>query len=328
MPRFGFLVCGILLGLTQSLWPQSPQGLPRLTQTIEMPGVQNRLDHMDIDVQGKRLFVAALENDSLEVLDLTAGMVSKSLKNLGGPQGIAYVPETNELFVAARNTGDLLVLDGATFREKKRFSFGDEADNLHYLPSRSLLILGYGSGGVAFLDAKTDTLLGTIALGGHPEGLQGQISGNRVLVNVPGALYSLELAKHSVIAKWSPAGVMSNFPMAVQETRSRGAYFTHVPRQITVFDTATGKTLSQRDAPPDVDDLFFDDTSDRLFVVSGAGRLELWSVPESGPMVSLGWVPTGEGARTGLYSAAMHRFFVAAPARNGKPARVLVFETS
>lgn len=33
----------------------------RLIQTITMPNVKGRLDHMDVDVEGKRLFVAGLE---------------------------------------------------------------------------------------------------------------------------------------------------------------------------------------------------------------------------------------------------------------------------
>ena len=32
--------------------------------------VKGRLDHMDVDVKGKRLFVAGLENGTLEVVDL------------------------------------------------------------------------------------------------------------------------------------------------------------------------------------------------------------------------------------------------------------------
>lgn len=42
----------------------------RLVQTIPLPDVKGRLDHMDVVVKGKRLFVAGLENGSVEVVDL------------------------------------------------------------------------------------------------------------------------------------------------------------------------------------------------------------------------------------------------------------------
>ena len=45
----------------------------RLVQTIPLPNVKGRLDHMDVDVKGKRLFVAGLENGTFEVVDLNAG---------------------------------------------------------------------------------------------------------------------------------------------------------------------------------------------------------------------------------------------------------------
>ena len=45
----------------------------RLVQTIPMPSVKGRIDHMDVDLNGKRLFVAGLENGSLEIVDLAVG---------------------------------------------------------------------------------------------------------------------------------------------------------------------------------------------------------------------------------------------------------------
>src|SRR5258705_13510624 len=45
----------------------------RLVQTIPLPGVKGRLDHMGVDLDKKRLFVAAVANNTLEVVDLTGG---------------------------------------------------------------------------------------------------------------------------------------------------------------------------------------------------------------------------------------------------------------
>ena len=59
-------------------YPQEKQVL-QLVQTIPLPGVKGRLDHMGVDVEQKRLFLAAVDNQTLEVIDLTAGKVLKSL---------------------------------------------------------------------------------------------------------------------------------------------------------------------------------------------------------------------------------------------------------
>src|SRR6266446_7926100 len=73
----------------------------RLVQTIPMPNVKGRIDHMDVDVKGMRLFVAGLENGSLEVIDLGAGKWAKSVAGFKKTQGVAYVPSLNKVFVAS-----------------------------------------------------------------------------------------------------------------------------------------------------------------------------------------------------------------------------------
>ena len=73
----GVAVCALF---TSQAWPQEKQEL-RLVQTIPLPAVHGRLDHMGVDLEQKRLFVAAVDNQTLEVLDLNRGRI---LKSLGG----------------------------------------------------------------------------------------------------------------------------------------------------------------------------------------------------------------------------------------------------
>jgi hypothetical protein len=50
---------------------QKPFGLEhlQLEKTIEMPGVGGRIDHMAINLKEQILYVAALGNNTVEVLD-------------------------------------------------------------------------------------------------------------------------------------------------------------------------------------------------------------------------------------------------------------------
>src|SRR5262245_32110018 len=93
--------CGLLTtARAQDTIPPLP-----LVKTIPMPKVEGRIDHMAADVAGQRLFVAALENNTIEVLDLKAGKTIQSLPGFAEPQGIAYVPEFNRVFVANGQDG-------------------------------------------------------------------------------------------------------------------------------------------------------------------------------------------------------------------------------
>src|SRR6516165_9917949 len=91
------LVCSGLVATTQAQNPTAPLTLDK---TIPMPRVEGRIDHMAADVAGQRLFVAALGNNSVEVLDLKAGTSIRSVPGFAEPQGIAYVPELNRVFIA------------------------------------------------------------------------------------------------------------------------------------------------------------------------------------------------------------------------------------
>jgi hypothetical protein len=44
----------------------------RLIQTIAIPNVNGRIDHMAIDIRGQKLFIAELENNSLDIVDLSS----------------------------------------------------------------------------------------------------------------------------------------------------------------------------------------------------------------------------------------------------------------
>src|SRR5258708_28320248 len=84
----------------------------RLVQTIRVPNVKGRLDHMDVDVKSKRLFVAGLENGTFEVVDLLAGKWVRSIPEFKKAQGALFVQELNKLFLASGDDGMLRVFRG------------------------------------------------------------------------------------------------------------------------------------------------------------------------------------------------------------------------
>ena len=87
----------------------------RILQSIPITGVQGRIDHFSIDVKGQRLFVAALGNNSVEVIDLSQGKRIHSITGLKEPQGLLYASDLNQLFVANGEDGTLRVFDTKSF---------------------------------------------------------------------------------------------------------------------------------------------------------------------------------------------------------------------
>src|SRR6266567_7196064 len=75
-------------------------------QTISLAGVKGRFDHFAVDVKGQRLFVAALGNNIVEVIDLVAGKRAHSVTGLQKPQGVLFLLELDQLVIGCVETFD------------------------------------------------------------------------------------------------------------------------------------------------------------------------------------------------------------------------------
>src|SRR5712691_9852774 len=61
-----------------------------LKTRIALPNVDGRMDHLSADTKGQRLFVSALGNHTVEVIDLQSGQRGRTLPDLAEPQGVFY----------------------------------------------------------------------------------------------------------------------------------------------------------------------------------------------------------------------------------------------
>src|SRR5262245_25595962 len=118
----------------------------RLVQTIPLPHVEGRIDHMAVDLQGQRLFVAALGNNTLEVLDLQAGTHLHTITGLHEPQGVVFLSESNTIVVTNGQTGVCDLFDGTAFQHSGAVTLASDADNVRYDAATHTLYVGYGAG--------------------------------------------------------------------------------------------------------------------------------------------------------------------------------------
>lgn len=126
---------------------QSQPGAPlRLITTIELPDVTGRIDHLAIDLRNHRLFLAALGNNTVEVIDIEAGKRLHTIRGLAEPQGLLALPEENRLFIANGKDGTLRMFDTSTFDLLKTIQYGEDADNIRLDPSAKRIWVGYNSG--------------------------------------------------------------------------------------------------------------------------------------------------------------------------------------
>lgn len=82
-----------LFGVAMRAQPAGAASLMRRVATIPLPGVAGRIDHLALDSTHRRLFVAALGNDSVEVIDLAQNRGVDRIEGLREPQGVLFLAE-------------------------------------------------------------------------------------------------------------------------------------------------------------------------------------------------------------------------------------------
>jgi DNA-binding beta-propeller fold protein YncE len=317
---------GIASGILQvaSAEPATPQPLSEV-QVIPLPGVQRRIDHFAVDPAGKRLFVAALGNGTLEVLDLDAGKRITSIQGLKEPQGVAFLPSVHQIVVAMRG-GSVAAFDDQKYQRTATLPKLGDADNLRYDATAAQLYLGYGEGALGVLAPATLKLVASIPVGGHPESFRLEEQGPRIFVNVPDRreILVVDREKRSAVMHIALGGPSDNYPMSLDESGHRLFVGVRRPAQLLVFDTVSGKRLAAVACVGDTDDLFYDAHRDRVYVIGGEGYVDVFDAAASGKYPRLARLATRAGARTGLWSPELDRLFVAWPSRDGKPAEIHV----
>ncbi len=298
-----------------------------LKSRIVLSNVDGRIDHLSADVKGKRLFVSALGNNTVEVLDVDTGTRVRTLTGLAEPQGVYFDASTNRLFVACAKDGSTRVFDAATFQPLTTAKFSQDADNIRYDARAHRVVVGYGEGALAFLDPAGNKT-GEIPLDGHPESFQLETAGTRAFVNVPDQkeIQVVDLEKNRVLAKWPVSSALKNFPMALDDTHHRLLIGCRAPARLLAFDTGTGRQTASVEIVGDTDDLFFDAALARVFVIGGQGFVDVFQQKSPDRYERIARYPTAPGARTGLYVPAWSKIFVAVPHRGEQHAEILVFD--
>ena len=337
MKKFFVLSLTAIASLSASAYAQERAPL-RLVQTIPLPNVKGRIDHMDVDVKGKRLFVAGLENGSVEVVDLQAGKWLKSIPSFKKTQGIAYVPSLNKLFVASGDDGMVRVFRGDTLDLLDSIKLDPGPNRVAYDPHTQLLYVGYGGkdagkdyGEIGIIDAKTDKHVGDVKVEAHPSELLLDQSGKSlyVFVSVASVVQVVDTNKREVVSTW-PTSSKRNGDGALDEKNHRLLIGTRTPPEMIAMDSQTGKQVANLPTAESMDGVYFDAVRRRVYVSGGrdndVGYVFAYQQKDADHYETIGKIPTKSGAGTSFWSPELSRYYVAAPAHDNDEAAILVFE--
>jgi hypothetical protein len=340
----------MVVGFAVPASAQEKQAL-RLVQTIPLPGVRGRLDHMGVDLEKKRLFVAASDNNTLEVVDLTGGKVTRTLTGFKDTQDALFLGGNfNKLYVSSLD-GHVRVFQGESFWLVHDFKIEPDANRLFYDPAANLIYFGYGGENAGFdsygrlgvlqpkpgagYDQLVADMIAPTARPGHLAQIAMDDNGVLLICDSRADLiYQFDTRKRELIKSWSTRGDGAG-DMALDPIRHRLFVGTRTPPEMTVYDSVSGKEVQSLPAPEAMDGVSYDANLKRIYMTGG----RWYGTPEASP----GWVyvyqqkdpdhydliskvATRPGSGTSLLVPQFNRFYVASQGIDEQEAAILVFE--
>ena len=318
----------MLAGMAASGQSAEDKAPLQLEAKILLGDVRGRIDHMAIDLKRQRLFVAELGNDTVGVVDLANRSLTRTITGLNEPQGVGYEPSADTLLVANARDGSVKLFDGSGYKETGQVALGSDADNIRVDGAAKQAIVGYGEGGLAYLDPATRRKTRTAPLRAHPESFQIAPDGRRIFVNLPDAraIAVLDAASGKVVASW-PMDKGGNFAMAIDDDRGRVLVAFRSPPELVAFAVTDGKSVASTGTCGDADDVFVDAKRNRVYVTCGAGYVDVFETNQT-VYRRIARIPTAAGARTSLFVPELDLLLVAVRAGPAGPAAIWLFRPS
>lgn len=292
-----------------------------------LDGVKGRIDHLAYDPDNHRLFIAALGNNTVEVIDTVSGKRIRTIVGQKEPQGLSWCGDQGILVVAAGEAGTVDFFDGKTLARLKRVNGYDDADNVRYDNEAKKIVVGWGRGALTWFSLD-GSVQATVRLPAHPESFQLIHKSSKLLVNVPGAgrVFVIDPGAHKITGEWQLHDAAANYPMCIDPTGTYAFIACRQPAQVITFDIAKGTEIGRVSSSADADDIFYDPERKRLYESCGEGFIDIFQDDGSGHLHRLEQQPTAHGARTSLYVDELKKVFLAIPAGPNQRCEIRVFD--
>src|SRR6267142_536137 len=278
------LIVALILGFSISAASAESEVALKLVQSIPLPDIDGRIDHFSIDVKGRRAFLAALAKNTIEVVDLKAGRLTRTLPGFAKPQGVRFVPELNKLFVASGVDGAVKTLDGTTLEVLHTVNVSLGADAIGYDSRPKYLYVGSGggdadkeSGDLTVFSAVTGAQVAAIETDAHAGGSVVDERGRHLYVLVPekAQVVVLDRETQAQTAKWTIPGIQKNVAVDLDEKNHRLFLGVRTPASVVVLDSNSGAVVASIPTVATLDGLAYDRAARRIYTSGGEGFVDV-----------------------------------------------------
>jgi len=305
------LMAGAALALAVS--SGQAQSVPQfhLAHEVPLPG-DDGWDDLTFEQGAERLFIA--HGSVVQVIDTQRLALVGTIADTPGVHGIALAPEVGRGYISAGRANSIVVFDLKTLARLREIkTTGDNPDAIIYDAATERVFAFNGRGhNATVVDARTDAVIGTIALDAKPEFAVADGRGH-VYVNLEdkNMLAVIDPRQLTVTQRWPIAGCEE--PSGLALDRDGHKLFAGCGNKVmAVLDANNGRVLGTAPIGAGVDGARYDPQLRLAFASCGDGEGVLTAVRLSAagtPAVAQS-VATQHGARTMALDEHGHRVFL------------------
>ena len=300
----------------------------KLLHTTPLPGFKGDLDHSAVDLKGNRLFVTAEVHQTVEVFNLRSGERIHSITGFeGAPHEILFRPDSNTLIVADGGSydpstrkagpGSCKLFDGKTYRIIDTIALPPGVDSAEYNPvTKEFYVESRGPDPAAdthmisIIDSVNFKHTGDFILPGRrSEAMAIDRAGKMMYVNLTDEVGIVDLPTRKLKDRWPVPDAHVQNAMALDEPNHRLFIATRNPPKLFVYNTDTGKVVTNLPCVGVNDDMTFDTKRKRIYI-TGDGLTSVFAQRDADHYEHIVEVPTGFRAKTSLYVPELNRLYI------------------
>ncbi len=276
-------------------------------------------DYLSVDEINQHLFVS--HGNSVNVIDLKTDKTIAVIPNTNGIHGIAIANDLNKAFITDGKDNAVTIINLTTFELIEKVAIeGQKPDAVLYdLFSHKVLTFNAKSKDATALDATTNKIIKTIALGGKPEFPATNTKG-LIYVNIEDTneIKTINATTLEVVNTWSIAPGEEPSGLALDLETNR-LFSVCGNKLMIIVDATTGKILDKLPIGDGCDGVALDPEKKLIYSSNGEGTITVVKEQNANSFSVIETIPTQKGARTIAIDKSTHKLYLSSAEYGAKP---------
>jgi DNA-binding beta-propeller fold protein YncE len=336
------LLVAVAIVAAAAFWTSGMHGLAdtagghpslRKIAEFELPGpAGKRFDYLTIDEDDNYLFSAHLAAGLLHVIDLRTNTVVKTIPDVPGVEGVAYIAEGRKVYTANWWENKIGVVDLDRMTVVKKLPTEEKPDSIAYAaPFHKAYVSNERAKAESVIDVTTDTIVRVLRFDSQTGVPQYDPVARKVYVNLQdgNTLVVIDPATDSEVARYPVAGCRENHGMAIDSEHHRAFLACEGNDTLTVFDLDAHQAIAHLHMAKGADVVMFDPGLRRIYVACSSGAISVFQMDDPANFRKLADVPVEPKIHSLAVDPRTHRVYAPAEQEKGRPAsKMFVFEAA